>query len=85
MNSLHNRMNAYMKKNKSEEFADNFLKLTKYLKKIYPDGYYAYGPKLKGNNNRVTIKNLATYIARYASHPAIAESRILKLDFKTYQ
>lgn len=33
MNSLHNRMNAYMKKNKSEEFADNFLKLTKYLKK----------------------------------------------------
>lgn len=84
MNSLHNRMNAYMKKNKSEEFADNFLKLTKYLKKKYPDGYYAYGPKLKEKNynNRVTIKNLTTYIARYVSHPAIAESRILKLDFE---
>ena len=82
MNSLHNRMNACMKKNKSEEFADNFLKSTKYLKKKYPDGYYAYGPKLKENNNRVTIKNLTTYIARYASHHAIAESRILKLDFK---
>jgi len=82
MYSLHNKMHEYMKINKSKDIADKFLKLSKYLAKKYPDGYYAHGPKLKDKyNNRVSVKNLTSYIARYASHPAIAESRILNVDY----
>ena len=82
MYSLHNKMYIYMKKNKTKDEYDKFYKLTKSLEKRYPDGYYAHGPKLKNkNNNRVSIKKLTSYIARYASHPAIAESRILKVDY----
>ena len=82
MFSLHNNMCNYMKDNKNEYDYNKFCKLTKYLEKRYPDGYYAHGPKLKDkNNNRLSVKKLTSYIARYASHPAIAESRILNVDY----
>ena len=55
--------------------------LSKSLEKDIPRDY-AHGPKLKDkHNNRVSVKKLTSYIARYASHPAIAESRILKVDY----
>lgn len=82
MFSLHNKMRNYIKKNKDTQEYDKFYKLTKWLEKKYPDGYYAHGPKIKEKyNNRVSVKKLTNYIARYASHPAIAESRILNVDY----
>ena len=51
------------------------------LKKQYPDGYYFYGPKMiRRNDNIKDMKSLTNYVARYASHPAISERRILSLD-----
>ena len=81
MYSLHNKMYIYMKKNKTKDEYDKFYKLTKSLEKRYPDGYYAHGPKPKNKNNKVSIKKLTSYIARYASHPAISERRIINVDF----
>ena len=82
MFSLHNKMYTYMKSNKTKDKVNKFQKLIKALENRYPDGYYAHGPKLKDkNNNRLSVKKLTSYIARYASHPAIAESRILKVNY----
>lgn len=85
MFSLHDYMRSYFKQNKSSFEYSKFCKLTKWLEKRYPQGYYAYGPKInKKYDNRLSVKNLTKYIARYASHPAIAESRILKVDYKNH-
>ncbi len=85
MYELHNLMYNYFKEHKSKEEADAFYVLTEKLKKKYPKGYYTHGPKInKKYNNRVSVKQLTKYIARYASHPAIAESRILELDDKEH-
>ena len=87
MFALHNRMLAYFKANKTEAEYDKLLRLTKTLAKAYPNGYYVYGPKLdnKYNNIRISTRNLANYIAKYASHPCIAESRITKIDYTNHK
>lgn len=85
MYELHNAMKDYIKSHKSDKEFSKFCKLVKWLEKKYPQGYYAYGPKInKKYDNRLSVKNLTKYIARYASHPAIAESRILKLDLTNH-
>ena len=65
---------------------NKFYKLWQELKIKYKDGYYVYGPRLKSfkdENTGLTLKTmkaLTKYVARYASHPAISESRILSYD-----
>lgn len=81
MYELNNRLLDYFKENKTKKEYDDLYSLTKKLKKKHPDGYYAYGPKLDSKcDTKISAKKLTEYIARYASHPAIAESRILNVD-----
>jgi len=56
--------------------------LLKNLQKIYPYGFYVYGPQTK-NSTLKTMKALTNYIVRYAAHPAISEKRILNIDYET--
>lgn len=48
--------------------------------KKYKEGFYVYGPKVTKTFNLKTAQGVTNYIARYASHPAISESRILSMD-----
>lgn len=48
--------------------------------KHYKDGFYTYGPKVKEYSKFYNSKMIADYIARYASHPPIAQSNILSLN-----
>lgn len=85
MFELHRAMKEYFKPKITKADFSKFCKLCKFLEKKYPDGYYAHGPRInKKYDNRISVKNLTQYIARYASHPAIAESRILELNLKTH-
>lgn len=78
---LNNTIRAYFKKNKSEKEYKDIVSLTKSLEKKHTEGYYAYGPKLDSKcDTRISTKKLTEYVARYASHPAIAESRITGFD-----
>lgn len=66
---------------KDSKVSQKLYKLCQNLKTKYPDGYYFYGPKLfKKNDTIEDMKALTNYVARYASHPAISERRILNLD-----
>lgn len=70
---------------KNSKISKKVFKLCIELKKKYPDGYYFYGPKMvksKDNDNIKDMKSLTNYVARYASHPAISERRILKFDIE---
>lgn len=42
----------------------------------HPNGFYFYGPKRDEETTILSVKAMAGYIARYASHPAISERRI---------
>ena len=78
MFDLLNKMSKYIKINHPIEFS-NFNKLKYALTKTYEEGFYIYGP---ANNNKLTnIADIANYIARYGSHPAISESRIVDVDY----
>ncbi len=41
-----------------------------------------YGPGNKGEDSKVKTKEISAYIARYASHPAISETRIIDVDYE---
>lgn len=79
MKLLLDKIYDFLKINSKNEVKD-FYKLKCFLYKKYKDGFYAYGPKLEASS-KVTVKNLSKYIARYVSHPAIAESRITDIDY----
>lgn len=79
MKILLNKIYQFLKKNYKDE-TKNFYELKCFLYKKYKAGFYAYGPKLD-SSSKIAIKSLSKYIARYVSHPAIAESRILDLDY----
>ena len=83
MTVLLKKMGDYLISNGSEEDTSSFFTIKKELYNKYKEGFYAYGPKLKDTSKK-SIKNVARYIARYASHPAIAESRILDMDFEDH-
>jgi len=46
----------------------------------HPNGFYFYGPKRDEETTITSVKAMAGYIARYASHPAISERRIERYD-----
>ena len=79
MRILLNKIYYFLKKNAKDETKD-FYKLKCFLYTKYKDGFYAYGPKLD-NSSKVSVKKISKYIARYVSHPAIAESRITDIDY----
>lgn len=79
MKILLDKIYQFLKKNYNDE-TKNFYKLKCFLYKKYKAGFYAYGPKID-SSSKIAIKSLSKYIARYVSHPAIAESRILDLDY----
>lgn len=79
MKILLDKIYSFLKENYPDE-KRKFYNLKCELYKRYKDGFYAYGPALE-NNTRVAIKSITKYIARYVSHPAIAESRIDDLDY----
>ncbi len=64
----------------NKELQNNFL-LMKELKKLYPKGYYVYGPKNDMPQTITGVKALTNYIVRYASHPAISERRIESVNY----
>lgn len=79
MRLLLNKIYSFLKTYFKNE-TKRFYELKCFLYKKYKDGFYAYGPKLDCSS-KVAIKSLSKYIARYVSHPAIAESRIIDLDY----
>lgn len=79
MYALINRMRKYLKENVSKEEYWKFYDLSQsIIKRQRKTGFYVYGPK---DNNMMNIKEVANYIARYGSHPAISESRITEFDY----
>jgi hypothetical protein len=80
MSRILKRIYSYLKENASRNELIKFSRLRNYLYKQLKDGFYTYGPKLK-NNTKVSIKNITRYIARYAGHPAMSESRIINIDY----
>lgn len=79
MFSILNLMSKYLKKFQPHEIKD-FNKLKYYLIKTHVKGFYVYGPA--NNEKLVSVKDIANYIARYGSHPAISESRIVSIDYE---
>jgi hypothetical protein len=64
---------------------NEFNRLRTIILKQYQEGFYVYGPKDETQEYQKlnSLKKVADYIARYASHPPIAESNILSLDNET--
>lgn len=80
MYSLLNKMDKYLKANATYNDYWKFANDKRYLINEYKDvGFYIYGPK--NNSKMKDIKEVANYIARYGSHPAISESRIENFDY----
>ena len=82
-NVLFDKIYKYYKENIKDrkEIGEMYLLLKK-LKEKYPNGYYFYGKKNKDNSSSIKgIKAVTNYIARYASHPAISEKRIISVDY----
>ena len=78
-NLTHN-MVEYCKTNKT---SIDLKDLRQTIKDVFircKDGAYFYGKQNKFNYSIKSTKAMANYIARYASHPAISERRILKWD-----
>jgi hypothetical protein len=82
---LLNNISAYLKIHGTKSIYNEFNRLRSYLIHKYKKGFYTYGPQLKRNSSLSTAKKIAKYIARYASHPAIAESRIDDFDDINHQ
>lgn len=61
---------------KLKEFSIFANKLTEKKK----NGFYVHGPKQQGKSQKDN-EELIKYVVRYAGHPAISESRILKVDY----
>ena len=81
-NFLFNNMYNYMKMNNypSKEKSDFYL-LCQKLRSKHDKGFYVYGKKNKNCKTIKDVTSLTNYIARYASHPAISERRIINVDF----
>ena len=83
MNALLSRVYAYCKSSLGKEEQRKMWLLQERLRERCPKGYYVYGPKFSGERTTTRdIAELTHYIARYASHPAISERRIVSFDPK---
>ncbi len=80
MNSLFSRIYSYCKSELGAEKARAMWRLQSEIRKLYPKGYYVYGPKFSGKTTTRDMLELASYVARYASHPPISERRITSFD-----
>jgi transposase-like protein len=69
-----------LKVSASKDLYREFNILRTQIIKQYKDGFYTYGPKVKEYSKFYNVKKIADYIARYASHPPIAESNIISLE-----
>lgn len=79
MNQLLKRMYNYIKTNVSKEAAQKFYKLKCEIFKNKENGFYVHAPETNCKNAK-QIKKIVNYVCRYAGHPAMSESRILKYD-----
>lgn len=70
----------YLRTHASREDYNAFNRLRTLLIKKYKHGFYTHGPQVNKEPSIKKMKQIADYIARYASHPAIAESRIDAFD-----
>jgi hypothetical protein len=77
MSNVYNHLKNIDKISKRELREIYITNKTLYSK--YTKGCYVYGPRIK-NQSISCIKAITKYIARYASHPAISERRITKID-----
>jgi hypothetical protein len=78
-----------LKRNKADkEDIAKIYYISKNASSLYKNGAYVYAPSIKKdsngkyNSNKVRIKNIAKYIARYAGHPALSLKRVLNVDYK---
>ena len=46
---------------------------------IKPKAYYVHAPQIQCKSSK-QIKHIVNYVCRYAGHPAMSESRIIKYD-----
>lgn len=79
MNQLLKRMYKYIKNNCSKEAAHKFYELKCDIYKNKENGFYVNAPQTECKNLK-QIKRIVNYVCRYAGHPAMSESRILKYD-----
>ena len=80
MNSLFSRIYAYCKESLTTKETRAMWKLQAEIRKLYPKGYYVYGPKFSGKITTRDVLELTAYVARYASHPPISERRITSFN-----
>ena len=90
---LHNMYHCLKELDYPNKKLQAFYRLKLKLKEQYPKGYYMYGPMMKeantgdskGDGKRLTsMRALTRYVARYSSHPAISQSRIISYDPKSH-
>ena len=77
MNQLLKRMYYYLKNNISPNIAKKFYQLKNEIFK--KNGFYVNAPKTNYKSSK-QIKRIVNYVCRYARHPAMSESRIIKYD-----
>lgn len=79
MTQLLKRLQGFLKENGTKAEYNNFFSIKNYLYKTYDNGFYVHAPQIsvKGIKN---IKRIVNYVCRYAGHPAMSESRIIKYD-----
>lgn len=79
MNQLLKRMYIFLKENASKEIVAEFYKLKNSIYKNLENGFYVHAPQTECKSPK-QIKRIVNYVSRYAGHPAMSESRILKYD-----
>ncbi len=79
MNQLLKRMYNYLKNNAIKEVIQKFYKLKCEIYNNTKNGFYVHAPQTECKNPK-QIKKIVNYVCRYAGHPAMSESRIIKYD-----
>ena len=79
MRQLLKNMKAYLKPKLSRRDMAKFHALVHSLYKRYPNGFYTHGPR-NTLYRKSSVTHATEYIARYAGHPPISESRIMDID-----
>ena len=79
MKQVLQRMYDFLKDNGSKKDLDKFKKIRTWLYKVSDNGFYVHAPQ-KECKNPNQIKRIVNYVCRYAGHPAMSESRIIKYD-----
>ena len=80
MKQILDRIYRYLKNNNFFDDLKQFKKIRIWLYKNVNNGFYVHAPQSECKNAK-QIKHIVNYVCRYASHPAMSESRILKYDY----